>query len=395
MSAVECMPLQEAQHRHARCLEHLGVQQPEAQGMLITAPISLYYLTGTLGTGVLWIPREGEPVLCLRKGLERARVESPLSRIERFRSYKDIEALCGGFPAVVAVDMEGFTWAQAELLRSRLSMVQKFVPADAALARTRMIKTPWELAKMRLAGSLHDLCVRKLLPQRIHPGMNEREIGHIIWQLFFEHGHTGVMRLVGAGETFLGHISAGESGLYSTGFDGPLGTRGMHPSTPWMGDATVVWKDLLSLDVGFVLEGYNTDKTQTFWAGAVPDGVHRAFDCCLEVRRRAAEAMKPGVSFSSLWQNARAVAEAAGYVDTFMGVGPERVNFLGHSIGLQVNEFPAMARGFDLPLEVGMTLAIEPKIALPGIGMVGVEDTFEITHTGAVSLTGDAELIVL
>lgn len=295
----------------------------------------------------------------------------------------------------LAVDMEGFTWAQAEMLRSRLPEVQRFVPADAALSRTRLIKTPWELRKLRLAGARHDLCVRKLLPERIHPGQSEREIGEIIWQLFFEYGHTGHIRLAGASETFLGHISAGQSGLYATGFDGPLGTRGMHPSTPWLGDATVIWKDLLTLDVGFVLEGYNTDKTQTLWAGTVPDAARRAFDWCLEARRRAVESMKPGIRFSSLWQNALDFAEASGYADTFMGVGPERVRFLGHGIGLQVNEFPPMAKGFDLPIEPGMVLAVEPKIALPGIGMVGVEDTFEITATGAESLTGEAELILV
>jgi Xaa-Pro dipeptidase len=72
-----------------------------------------------------------------------------------------------------------------------------------------------------------------------------------------------------------------------------------------------------------------------------------------------------------------------------MGLGDNKVQFLGHGIGLVIDEQPVLASRFDEPLQEGMTIAVEPKIGLPGIGMVGVENTFEVTHDGGKCITGD------
>ena len=72
-----------------------------------------------------------------------------------------------------------------------------------------------------------------------------------------------------------------------------------------------------------------------------------------------------------------------------MGLGENKVNFVGHGNGLAIDEYPVIAKGFDLPLEAGMVLAIEPKIGIPGIGMVGTENTFEVTTQGGQSITGN------
>lgn len=81
-----------------------------------------------------------------------------------------------------------------------------------------------------------------------------------------------------------------------------------------------------------------------------------------------------------------------------MGLGENAVPFLGHSLGLTIDEYPAIAEGFDMPLEKGMVVALEPKIGIPGFGMVGVEDTFEVTEAGGCVLTRstpEAEMIFL
>lgn len=403
LTALEHLPQEELLARHARARQLLARHAPKAGGLLVTSPLNIYYLTGTLGTGVFWLPLNGKPVLCLRKGLGRALVESPLQdpcadgsaygRIESFRSFKELVGLCAPLPAVVGVDMNSCTWAQAEMLRARLPGVD-FVAGDAALIRSRMIKSPWELRKLHLAGARHARCLQELMPQHIRPGMSEREIGLVVLHLFMEHGHSGLVRQSGPNETFLGYVSAGENGMYPTGFDGPLGNRGMHPAVPHLGDAGTVWKDLLSVDLGFVLEGYNTDKTVTCWAGPLPDSVKTAFDACMNILDRVSENLRPGAIPSQLWEQALTMAASAGYAETFMGAGPERVRFLGHGIGLEVDEFPVLAKGFDEPLEEGMVLALEPKIAIPGLGMVGVEETYALGREKTVSLTGENNLIL-
>ncbi|MBI4807095.1 MAG: aminopeptidase P family protein [Desulfovibrio sp.] len=397
--AIEVMPAEEIARRHQACRAVLAKTAPEAGGLAVFSRLAIYYLTGTFGNGMLWLPMEGEPVLLIRKGIERAMMESPLSRVVAFRSYGDVPGICAeaGSPLtpVVAAEMNGLSWSLSGLLLSKLKDV-RFVPGDMALSKCQAVKTEWELAKIRLCGQRHAKAMVELLPARLKPGMTEREVSHTIWDIFFELGHTGIMRMGSHGEEiFLGHVSAGDSGNYPSVFNGPLGLRGEHPATPFMGYAGQVWRagEPLSVDCGFALEGYVTDKTQIFWAAsgpAISDEVASAHSFCMDVQSFVAENLKPGAIPSELYAHCREWAVKQGFAEGFMGLGGNKVPFLGHGIGLVVDAWPVLAKGFDEPFEAGMVMAVEPKMGIAGVGMVGVENTFEVTPSGGVCLTGDS-----
>ena len=152
------VPAEEIVFRHARCRTLLRSLAPDAGGLLIVSRLNIYYLTGTMGWGLLWLPLEGEPILMVRKGRERALAESPLLHVVSFKSYKEVPGLCaeGGspLPPVVAVDKNGFSWSMAEMLQSRVGAV-RFVAGDAVLTQARAVKSEWELERMRLCGKLH------------------------------------------------------------------------------------------------------------------------------------------------------------------------------------------------------------------------------------------------
>lgn len=398
--ALETLPQQELERRHARCRALLAELTPEAHGLLVFSPVNLYYLTGTLGNGLLWLPREGDALLLCRKGVERARLESPLERILSFRSYGDLPGLLADAgcplppaPLAVAAEMGGLSWSLANLLTAKLPGLT-FLPGDAVLARARSVKSAWELNKLRLAGERHDRALQELLPRHIAPGLSEREISHKAWEVFFSLGHSGLLRMSTLGEDlFLGHVSAGDSATYPGRYNGPVSLRGEHPAVPFMGYAGRIWQrgEPLACDIGFCLEGYQTDKTQLYWGGArhtLPEHVARAHRCCVEVQELVAEGLRPGARPSELYAAGLALVERAGLSEGFMGLGSNKVPFLGHGIGLAIDEYPVLAKGFDAPLEEGMVLALEPKMGLPGLGMVGVENTFEVTPQGGRCLTG-------
>lgn len=397
--ALEVMPESEIARRHESCRAHMAKHLPQASGLAVFSRLAIYYLTGTFGNGVFWLPMEGKPVLMVRKGIERARLESPLETIVPFRSYGDIPGVCAdaGSPVgeVAAAEMNGLSWALSGLLTSRLPNV-RFVPGDMILSRAQAVKSPWELAKIRLCGGRHDTAMRGMLPELLSPGMTEREVCHAIWRVFFELGHQGVLRMGAHGEEiFLGHVAAGDSGNYPSVFNGPLGLRGEHPAVPFMGYAGKAWLrgQPLSVDCGFALEGYNTDKTQIFWAGpesSVPAEVAAAHSFCADVQAYVAENLKPGAVPSEIYAHCVAWAAREGFAEGFMGLGGNKVPFLGHGIGLIIDAWPVLAQGFDEPLEEGMVLAVEPKQGIPGVGMVGVENTFEVTASGGACVTGDA-----
>lgn len=400
---MESIPLQELQARWDR-LRHILIQQvPEAGGLMVFSRINIYYLAGTLASGMLWLPLEGQPVLLCRRGFERAKLESPLDNIFPFKTYKDIGGILkdagASLPERLAAEMNGLSWVLANSLIKNLSSAE-FMPGDQVLALARAVKTEWELEILREAGVKHDRCFSELLPLLLKDGMTELEIAHQILALFFAEGGHGILRMGSYGEeVFLGHISAGDSGNYPSVFNGALGLRGMHPAVPHMGSGDKVWQkgEPLVVDCGFSLNGYQTDKTQVYWLGnsdGIPAPAQAAYDLCVEIQAWLAERLKPGQYPSELWDKSRLRAKKSGWEDGFMGLDGNKVEFIGHGIGLTVDEHPVLAKGFDLPLEAGMVISIEPKIGIRGFGMVGIENTFEVTPAGGRSLTGNEHRII-
>lgn len=366
--------------------------------MFVFSRLNIYYFSGSFANGVFWLPLEGDPVLFCRRGIERARMESPLSQIHTFNSYRDIETIMNGLganlPEQIAAEMNGLPWTLAKSLTKHLPG-QAFLPGDRILGMCRARKSEWEIAILREAGSRHCRCLTERLPQQLHEGMSELDIAHKISDIFYGEGHHGIIRMENFGEeAFLGHIAIGDSGNYPSVFNGPVGLRGVHPATPCMGSAEVKWKtgQPLTVDNGFTLAGYMTDKTQVYWLGdreTLPEKGREAQEFCIDLQGQVAELLRPGILPSDIWAHCLAKVEKSPWKDGFMGLGGNKVSFVGHGIGLAVDEYPVLAKGFDLPLEEGMTLAIEPKIGIPDFGMVGVENTFEVTKSGGKSLTGE------
>ncbi|MFN2343580.1 MAG: M24 family metallopeptidase [Desulfonatronovibrio sp.] len=324
-------------------------------------------------------------------------MESPLERVAGFRSYKDLPEILSEFglkiPDRIGVEKVGINWALADSLQRRIESAS-FESVDQAIARTRMIKSQWEADKMITCGQRHHEALFGILPELIHPGMTEREISMKIWECFFDLGHQGMMRMQNFGEEiFLGHVAAGDSANYPSVFNGPVGLRGEHPAITQMGYAGKVWQkdEPLVVDCGFSLEGYQTDKTQVYFPEEwdVPDEVKKAHDLCIDIQAVAARSLIPGANPGDLYEKALDMAEKAGFAEGFMGLGGNKVPFLGHGIGLAVDEYPPLAKGFKDPLQENMFLALEPKIGIPGLGMVGVENTFRVTPQGGVCITGD------
>ena len=119
-----------------------------------------------------------------------------------------------------------------------------------------------------------------------------------------------------------------------------------------------------------------------------------AADCCADIYEQTRSRLSAWALPSELWALAQSIAAKHGLAECFMGFGPERVRFLGHGIGLEMDEYPAIAAKFGDPLEPGMVISLEPKIAVPVKGMVGMEDTFLVGSGPAESLSGPAQPLV-
>jgi Xaa-Pro dipeptidase len=396
--SLERLPAWEMESRIEAFRSNIREAGIDCGAVMVFSRLNIYYFTGSFGNGTLWIPMDDQPVFLCRKGEQRFRLESPLRRTAPFRSYKDLPGTLDEFglkvPELVGVEKTGLNWALAESLQKRMSRIG-FVSIDQAISRTRMVKSEWEVQKLLICGQRHHEALYGILPELIHPGMTEREISMQIWDCFFSLGHQGMMRMQSFGEEiFLGHVAAGDSANYPSVFNGPVGLRGEHPAITQMGYAGKVWQEdePLILDCGFALEGYQTDKTQVYFPASwkVPDKVIRAHNLCVDIQAMAAGMLIPGEKPGDIYLRAMDMAEKAGFAEGFMGLGGNKVPFLGHGIGLAVDEYPPLAKGFEDPLRENMFMALEPKIGIEGLGMVGVENTFRVTAQGGVCITGDS-----
>jgi len=349
-----------------------------------------FYLTGTMQDGVLLIPRDREAVLWVRRSLERALDESFFPDIRPMRSYRDAAAGMGACPGVIHVETEVVPLALLERFQKHFPCTEvRALDLQAAMVRAK--KSAYELAIMERAGKIHRRVLEDAVPGMLREGMSEAELGGEVFSRLVREGHHGITRFGMFGtEMVLGQFGFGENSLYPTGFDGPGGCRGMAPGAPVLGsrDRTLRSGDLVFVDCGCGVQGYHTDKTVTYtFREPVPEEAVEAHYRCVEVQDEAASLLRPGVMPSEIYETILGGLDPA-FLENFMGYGSRRVQFLGHGIGLAVDEAPAIARGFDEPLEEGMVFAIEPKKGVRGVGMVGIENTFVVTRGGGRCITG-------
>jgi Xaa-Pro dipeptidase len=263
---------------------------------------------------------------------------------------------------------------------------------DAQVAKVRAIKSSYELGLIARAGEMHRRVMEELVPGLLREGLSEAELGGELFAVMIREGHQGLVRFGGFGaETSVGLIGFGESSLTPTSMDSPGGFLGMGPAAPVLGSATRKLRqgDLVFLDTGCGVEGYHTDKTLTYSFGQAPAReVAALHERCLEIELRAAAMLKPGAIPSEIYATVLKSLDPE-FQKHFMGYGARRAAFLGHGIGLQIDEPPVIAKGFDEPLAEGMVIALEPKRGVPGVGMVGSENTYLVTAGGGKSLTGN------
>jgi Xaa-Pro aminopeptidase len=384
------LPLTELDDRLKRFRAGMDVRCPDWELAAIFGRINQFYFTGTIQEGLLFIPRNEEAVFWVRRSYERALEESAFRQIRPMKSFRDAAGSVQPLPRTVYLEMELVPLAFYERFRKHFPFAE-VRGADTVLAAVRSIKSPFELSLMEEAGKRHRLVLEERAPEILREGMNEVDFGVELYSVMMAEGHQGLLRFGMFGtESLVGQIGFGENSLCPTCFDGPGGNRGMSAAVPLLGDRSRKLRkgDLVFVDTGFGIDGYHTDKTMIYpFGGSLPKDATTIHEQCVEIQDRVAGMLKPGAIPSEIY---RSVMDGLSreFAKNFMGFGKRRVKFIGHGVGLLIDEPPVIAEGFDEPLREGMVLALEPKNGIEGVGMVGIENTFVVTPQGGRSITG-------
>ncbi|MBW2109338.1 MAG: aminopeptidase P family protein [Deltaproteobacteria bacterium] len=369
-------------------------------GALVVDRINLYYFTGTIQKGILFVPKDGEAVFFIRRSLERAQKETALRYLVGFEHLDEVanhlKALRYDAPRL-GIDESSVSVSEFKRV-SRLFPDSAFEDIAWIIAGIRAVKSDYEVGLIREAGRRHKALYDQI-PEMIEEGMTEWELASRIQRSMLSLGFTGVCRLADPStELFAGAVNFGESGNYPTASVGPDGLVGQCAAFPFFGGHRELRpSEPIFVDTAFACQGYYTDKTRIFCLGSLPQQAVDAHQRCLEIQEAIRSRLVPGVVVSDLYE---AIYErevvGRGFTKGFMGFGTNQVRFLGHGIGLVIDEFPAIASKVKRPLKKNMVIALEPKKALEGIGLVGIENTFLVTEHGGERLTpGDDEIVTL
>jgi Xaa-Pro aminopeptidase len=359
----------------------------------ITERINLYYFTGTIQDGLLLIPRDGDAVFWVRKSYERAQCESLFPDIRPMKSYRDAAAATrpAHGPVSVYLELDSVTLAQYGRIQKHFAFPTPPLALDAQVAAVRAVKSPYELSLMEKAGKIHRHVLEDIAPSLFYEGIDEVTLTADLYKVMVHEGHQGIIRFGMWNEMLLGQIGFGTSSIAPTCVDTPGGIAGLHPAVPMMSNRgrKLARGDLVVIDIGCGVEGYQTDKTQSYMFGAaIPDAAIKVHEKCVAVQDEVASMLKPGAVPSEIYATVMDCLTPE-FRDGFMGYGKNTVKFLGHGIGLHIDESPVIAAGFDEPLQEGMVFAVEPKKGVAGVGLVGIENTFIVTPQGGRSLTGN------
>lgn len=329
----------------------------DLQGMIVSNPVNIRYLTGIHAEGVLLITRKENHYITDSRYIED--VHSTVTI--------DDEIIVSNFTDISPYDYENFfsfcenvgfeenyiTYAQYKNYMQKYK-VNNFEETENMIEKQRVIKDEEEIAKIQKACELTDNCFNHL-QKFIKIGMTEKEIAYEIESYFLRNGADGL-----AFETI---VASGKN------------SSKPHAITT---EKKIEKGDPITIDFGCKYQGYCSDMTRTIFAGYVPDRMKPIYDLVLKDQLQTLEDMKEGANIRSISRNVE---------NEFKLYGHSLVHSLGHGVGLDIHEIPYISGKNDNSLKENMVVTDEPGIYLPGEFGVRIEDTVLITKTGCINLT--------
>lgn len=365
------------------------MQTKGIDALVLSTNVNLYYLFGRIFSGIAYIPAEGNPSYLVRRplGYEGVPFVHYIRKVEDLAGLVDLNTL-----EVVALELDELPYSEVIRQQNIFGQVT-LANATAIMRELRMIKTDDEIRAIRQVAERH-MAVYRQIPSLYRPGMTDIELQIEIERAMRLGGSIGIFRTFGvAMEIHMGSLIAGDNAGAASPYDFALGGSGSD-ALPLGANGTELREGMsVMIDMGGNYGAYLTDMTRTMSIGRLPEIAYRAHDLSRQMHEEIMQTARPGMPCSELYNHSLALAEEAGLGMYFMG-GVQKAQFVGHGLGLQINELPVLTPRCRDILTPGMVIAYEPKFVLPSIGAVGVENTYLITEQGVENLTPHPEEII-
>ena len=361
--------------------------------MLIGDNANKFYLTGRIFDGYIYINKKDRRITYF----VRRPAELSGTDIIAIRKPEDIPAAMerAGLGMATPLGLELNESSYSVITRLAKAMgVDTFLNADTVLMQARSVKCDDEIEKIRFCGVKH--CrVYKRVPHLYQEGMTDIQLQIEIERITRLEGGMGILRVSGNDmELNMGSVLSGANADTPSPYDFALGGAGASPALPVGADGTtIVPGTTVMVDTNGNFNGYMTDMTRTFTLGEVAPEVVAAHQLSSDICRRLEKEAVPGVTAAHLYDVAMAMVKEAGLDGAFMG-HRHHAGFIGHGVGITLNELPVLSPKAKQPLEYNNVIAIEPKFVFEKVGAVGIENTYRVTESGLECLTPAPEGLV-
>lgn len=361
------------------------MRQQGVESLLIHSSVNLYYLTGGVCRGYYYLPAEGEPIFFKVAPARpehdfevEIRKPEQISAVLKDRGYR--------LPESVGLEYDDLYYGEVDRLK-RVFEGSKIVNGSTPMRRARMLKTDYEIEKMREDG-IKQSRVYGRIDSLYREGVTDIEMQAEIEREMRREGCLGYLRAAGSRmELSLGSLIAGGNADVASPYDFTMGGEGIDPSLPVGANGTRIEAGMtVMIDMNGGYNGYQTDMTRCRMVGEVPEIVKRGHECSRAILRDCEAFIRPGVEIGEIYRRAVAIVKEAGLEDYFMG-HVNKVAFIGHGVGIELNEMPVIMERNKEAIAAGMTLAIEPKFVFAGVGAVGVENTYVVHADRLENLT--------
>jgi Xaa-Pro dipeptidase len=366
----------------------LQSRMEDLTGAILFQSVDMLYFSGTAQEGLVYVPADPEapPVVMVRKSLERSREESPLE-VSPMRSLRNLKANLG-IPegAKIGMELDVLPFNNYARVKQALGDAE-FVDVSERIKEIRSVKSKFEIRLIKEAARILDAGIGSV-PDHLKEGMAEIELAAKVEAEMRALGHQGSLRFRRFNQELpMGHLMAGPNAAYPSCVASPTGGVGpslLQPQGP--GFRKIRKNEPILVDYGGVYNGYTADETRIFSIGRLPEELEEAHAASLMVEKAVAEALRPGISGREIFEISEEKGEELGYKESLGGPVGAKCGFVGHGVGLEIDEFPVLGP-VDHEIQPNMTVAVEPKMIYPEVGVVGIEDTFLTSEKGPERLT--------
>lgn len=372
---------QENHLRQSKIREQLIEEKVDA--CLLSTSVNILYANGSIFSGYYYIPVEGDALMFVKRP-----VGMKGEHVHYIRKPEQIPEILkkAGIKTPKKLLLEGDEMGQTEWTRLLACFPDSEVlNGTAAIRKVRSVKTDFEVSQIRASAEAH-VRAYKRIPEIYRPGMTDTAFAIEIEYIMRHEGNQGLFRTFGDMEAFMGSVLAGDNAEVASPYDFALGGAGSPGNPIGAAGHLLMPGNSIMIDMCGNFSGYLDDLSRTFSIGKLTEKAYKAHQVSIEIQNRLQEEMKEGAVCEDLYKLSLKIAEEAGLSDCYMGI-TQQAKFVGHGVGLVINELPVLAMRSREILKPNMTIALEPKFVIKGVGAVGVEDTYLVNKNNSERLT--------